>query len=132
MKLTFPLLAAVAALSALALPQRADACGGCFTPPSQSTQVSGHRMILSVSPQMTTLWDQIQYAGNPTDFASILPVHRTVTIGLSSDALFDVLDELTDARVIIPPYPQCGASYCDATATTGAFMSGATGSSSAS
>src|SRR5690242_9413853 len=89
-------LSIVAAMAASAVPRTAHACGGCFTQPNQTTQVSGHRMILSVSPQQTTLWDQIQYSGNPTDFAWILPVHGTVTIGLSSDALFGTLDQMTD------------------------------------
>ena len=32
----------------------ASACGGCLVPPSENTQVSGHRMILSISNDKTT------------------------------------------------------------------------------
>src|SRR5262245_2348241 len=65
----------------------AHACGGCFVMQSENTQVTSHRMILSVSPQETTLWDQIVYSGAPQSFAWVLPTKGVVTIGLSSDAL---------------------------------------------
>ncbi len=66
MKLTHALLLAVP-VAALALTNTRDAaaCGGCFVPPDESTQVTGHRMVLSVSKTETTLWDQISYSGTP-------------------------------------------------------------------
>ncbi|MDC0743340.1 DUF2330 domain-containing protein [Polyangium mundeleinium] len=81
----------------------AAACGGCFPPQDESTQVTGHRMIFSVSQTSTTLWDQIEYSGDPTSFAWILPIKGQVEVGLSSDAVFAVLSERTATSVAAPP-----------------------------
>ena len=59
---------ALVLVAALA-PRPAAACGGCFVTESESTQVSGHRMILSAGKDATTLWDQITYTGDPENFA---------------------------------------------------------------
>ncbi len=92
----------LAALVAL-VPRPASACGGCFTSQTENTQVSGHRMILSTAMDKTTLWDQITYSGSPESFAWVLPIKGTVDVGLSSDALFQVLDQLTAVTVVSPP-----------------------------
>jgi hypothetical protein len=104
MKLTHALLLAVP-VAALVLTDARDAaaCGGCFVPPDESTQVTGHRMVLSVSQTETTLWDQISYSGNPTSFAWILPTKGLVKVGLSSDALFAFLGQATSVTVVPPP-----------------------------
>ena len=85
----------------------AEACGGCFHPPEppgeHTSVVTDHRMILSVSPQQTTLYDQIRYAGNPSSFAWVLPIAGQATIGLSSDTLFTALDQITGTTVVAPP-----------------------------
>jgi hypothetical protein len=89
------------------------ACGGCFVrPTSQSgTVVTDHRMIFSVSPAQTTLYDQIQYTGSPSDFAWVLPIHGQVGLGVSSDLLFSVLDQQTQTTILAPPYP-CQPCNC--------------------
>jgi hypothetical protein len=89
----------------------ASACGGCFVSQSESTQVTGHRMILSVSNDKTTLWDQIQYQGNPASFAWVLPIKGQVDIGLSSDAMFETLEVLTQV-VISSPIINCQPPNC--------------------
>jgi MYXO-CTERM domain-containing protein len=99
--LLFLTLSAAAALSALS-PGEAHACGGCFVQQSENTQVSGHRMILSISPEATTLWDQITYDGNPESFGWVLPIKGTVDVGISADALFQVLDQQTQVTVSSP------------------------------
>ncbi len=82
----------------------ARACGGCFSPPTETNSVvTDHRMILSVSPQQTTLYDQIRYTGNPSSFAWVLPINGTATVGLSADLVFGALDSLTQAQVQQPP-----------------------------
>lgn len=106
----------VALLSAMvvlgvAWPSPAHACGGCFHPTeSRSTQVTGHRMVLSISQTQTTLWDQFDYAGDPEDFAWVLPINGSATIGLSSEASLAALEQ--DASVVVssPPFscPPCG------------------------
>jgi hypothetical protein len=92
--------------------REASACGGCFVQQTENTQVTSHRMILSVSTQSTTLWDQIVYSGAPASFAWALPIKGTVTIGISSDALFQNLDNLTQVTVSSPqincPPGPCG------------------------
>ncbi len=90
--------------------REASACGGCFHPPAQTvTDITDERMLLSVSPTQTTLYDQIQYSGNPASFAWVLPIHGTVTVGLSADVLFDSIDAIT-ATQINPPVPDCPAA----------------------
>src|SRR5262249_12872891 len=98
------------------------ACGACMGPPSSSTQVSGHRMILSVSQQATTLWDQLEYAGDASEFAWVLPIHGQVDVGLSSDVLFGQLDALTDPRVVGYGCPSTNCSFSSTYAATGSSM----------
>ncbi|MEJ7731968.1 MAG: DUF2330 domain-containing protein [Polyangiaceae bacterium] len=93
--------------------REAAACGGCFVSQTENTQVSSHRMVLSVSPEETTLWDQIAYAGNPASFGWVLPIKGQVDIGLSSDAMFAALDASTQVQIASPtinctPPPSCG------------------------
>src|SRR5262245_5641429 len=104
----FAPLVAVTAMTA----RDASACGGCFVPPDANTQVTGHRMVLSVSPTETTLWDQIAYSGEPESFAWVLPTKGIVDVGISSDLLFNTLAFITDPQ-IIPPYLDCPYSCND-------------------
>lgn len=106
------LTAATAAAMTVQTPD-VHACGGCFIAQSESTLVTGHKMILSISQQQTTLYDQIVYDGEPSSFAWILPVKGVATIGLSSDALFQALDDQTTISISSPtiscsPPPFCG------------------------
>lgn len=86
----------------------AHACGGCFhgpTPidqPDQATVVTGHRMAVSVSMDRTILWDQIQYAGKPEEFAWVLPVRPGAYLELSNDSFFEALDAATSTTVRAP------------------------------
>lgn len=85
----------------------AEACGGCVVPPNQTaSDITDERMLLSVSPQQTTLYDQIRYAGNPESFAWVLPIQGTVDVGLSADVLFASVDALTQTT-INPPAVVC-------------------------
>ncbi len=99
--------AAIAGVISLLPVNDAAACGGCFQPPVPPTQVASditdERMLLTVSPTQTTLYDQIEYSGSPSSFAWVLPIHGTVTVGLSADILFDVVDALTATQVHPPP-----------------------------
>jgi hypothetical protein len=103
MRLVVPALSLGLALT-LAGPERAEACGGCFVPPEENTQVTGHRMILSISQTQTTLYDQIEYDGNPESFAWVLPIQGQVDVGLSSDTLFAFLGQNTQNNVWAPPF----------------------------
>lgn len=126
---TLALLGAAAplalALAALA-PNEASACGGCFVPPDVVTQVTGHRMIVSISKNETTLWDQISYDGSPEDFAWVLPTKGIVEVGLSSDALFQVMDDGTRPSVSAPPL-NCPPTNCGSPTASFGEDSGAGG-----
>ncbi|MGD0525990.1 MAG: DUF2330 domain-containing protein, partial [Polyangiaceae bacterium] len=91
----------------------ARACGGTFQGPSQDGDlVSQHRMIFSVSPQQTTLYDEIEYSGNPASFAWVLPIHGQVQVGLSSDVVFAALDSATTTTIQSPSLPPCASCSC--------------------
>lgn len=94
-------LASFAAVTAA--PSTAQACGGCFVPPENNTVVTDHRMVLSITPQQTTLYDQIRYQGSPESFAWVLPIAGEAKVGVSSNALFETLEPLTSTQVIPPP-----------------------------
>jgi hypothetical protein len=59
-------------------------------------------MALAVSPDQTVLWDQIQYSGDPAEFAWVLPVKKGAFIEVASDAWFETLDAMTTVQVIQP------------------------------
>ena len=102
--LALAILATAASLATSA----AHACGGCFHPENQAetTVVTGHRMALAISPAQTVLWDQVQYAGNPEEFAWVLPVKSGAVIEVANDAWFETLDAATETRVM-PPFLAC-------------------------
>ena len=117
----------LAALSTLVASNEAQACGGCFhIQQSESGQVTGHRMIFSVSNDQTTLWDQIAYEGNPESFAWVLPIKGMVDVGLSSDAMFAQLEQLTQVQVFSPDI-DCGSQDCGNDFDGGAGVGGGGG-----
>jgi hypothetical protein len=116
--------------------REAAACGGCFAgppaSPSQTTQITGEKMLLTMSQQQTTLYDEITYSGEPSDFAWVLPIKGIATVGLSSDALFQQLGTDTAATIIAPQINCPQQQYCgNADFGTATGSSGAGGSSGA-
>jgi hypothetical protein len=73
--------------------------------------VTDHRMAFSISQTQTVLWDQIRYAGDPKEFAWVLPVHPGATVELSHDEWFAALDASTQP-VILEPYRSYGGGGC--------------------
>ncbi len=129
-------------LCSLTSPRTADACGGCFheppgpNEPPMTSVVTGHRMALSVSPDQTVLWDQVQFTGDPSAFAWVLPVGPGATVELSNDAWFDALEGVTrttiESEVVTCPNGQsfgggssggfgCGASAVDTSDESAGF-----------
>lgn len=100
-------LATGALCASLAASNEARACGGCFGlgvgSQTETTVVTGHRMVLAVSTTQSVLWDQFRYSGSPSEFAWILPVRRGARIELATDAWFDTLDASTAVQVTSPP-----------------------------
>jgi hypothetical protein len=111
-------LMAVGISCALVAEKDAAACGGCFQPPGENpTAITDHRMILSVSPQQTTLYDQIRYQGSPSSFAWVLPIAGEAKVGLSADVLFTTLDRASQTTILAPspncppPPPNCQVNF---------------------
>jgi hypothetical protein len=84
----------------------ATACGACYANQSESTIVNDHRMALSISPNMTVLWDQIAYSGNPTEFAYVIPARRGTRLEVSNDGWFAALDASTRPIIMSPQSSQ--------------------------
>ncbi len=112
-------LAAPLAAATLLHHGTADACGGCFHPPTSSTVVSGHRMALSVSMQRTVLWDQIEYQGNPEEFSWVLPIKPGARIEEADPAWFEALDAATLTTVQGPDLNCNGGDFSCGSQQTG-------------
>jgi Uncharacterized protein conserved in bacteria (DUF2330) len=78
------------------------ACGGCFHGVNEvnPSVVTGHRMALSISQSRTVLWDQVEYAGDPKEFAWVLPVGENAYIEEADDAFFEALEAVSATRVM--------------------------------
>jgi hypothetical protein len=87
----------------LGIPQDASACGGCFGPVGSPTVVTRHQMAVAISTTQTTLWDQIEYAGNPEDFVWVLPVRGGVPVELAENAFFEAIEQATTISMTVPP-----------------------------
>jgi hypothetical protein len=116
------LLSLVAGAALLGESAPAEACGGCFVPQSERTVVTDHRMALSVSTEQTVLWDQIRYAGDPREFAWVLPVRSGAKIEVSNDEWFTALDASTQPVIYQPQYYGgaygCGLTGCGSQSTS--------------
>jgi hypothetical protein len=122
------LAAAGCALVIFASERDARACGGCFVPPAPVSEnesvITDEKMMLSISMTQTTLYDQINYSGSPSSFAWVLPIKGTVTVGLSADVMFQVINQLTATEVQAPPLncpptPACAFAETAAGSDTG-------------
>jgi MYXO-CTERM domain-containing protein len=128
MKYVSKIIACALSVSCLVVfePAPAEACGGCFVPPDENTLVTGHRMVLSVSSTQTTLYDQIEYVGDPASFAWVLPIAGLAEIGLLPDMYINQLGLDTTVRIARPPLncpsyncPSDGESLGASTGTSG-------------
>ncbi|MCA9625985.1 MAG: DUF2330 domain-containing protein, partial [Myxococcales bacterium] len=93
-------MALTVGMAAVLAPSVAEACGGCFVGgETESTVVTGHRMAMAISQTQSVLWDQFDYAGDPAEFAWVLPIKPGARVEVAQDALFDVLDAGTSVSV---------------------------------
>ncbi|WP_437669295.1 DUF2330 domain-containing protein [Sorangium sp. So ce131] len=115
------------ALAVLGAPSNdAHACGGgFFTRPSEAelTRVTGHRVVISMSSTQTVLWDQVQYDGDPSEFAWVLPVKPGARLEIGADAWIEALDAAT-TPVVHPPPLDCGGDEPSSCACRDVGMSG--------
>ncbi len=90
--ITHAALGATLAVSALAAPTPAAACGGFFCDSAQPVNQQAERIIFArASDGSITAVIQIQYQGPSEKFAWMLPVTGSPTIEVSSNAAFDRL-----------------------------------------
>ncbi len=95
----------------------AQACGGCFGPPPPTPRdvqvVTDHRMVLSLSATQTTLWDQFQYSGRPSEFSWILPIRYTpgLRIAIADDGFLSYVNSVTAPRLLPPPFPWASCPF---------------------
>ncbi len=112
---------------ALASSRPAAACGACFSPPTETTVVVGHRMAMSISKSQTVLWDQIRYSGDPAEFAWVLPVRQGARVEIAHDEFFAALEASTQTVVIGPtPQPRSGGACGGSAASSYSSSSGGT------
>jgi len=110
MRIAAILAASVALAGVFSMVDASDAraCGGAFYPPPVPTSpekpavVTDHRTVIALTSTMTTVWDQIEYAGDPAEFAWVLPVRGAVTVGLGNDNFLNELDKLTALEIRAP------------------------------
>lgn len=83
---------------------------GCFGSPPPTPRdvqvVTDHRMVLSLSSTQTTLWDQFQYSGRPSEFSWILPIRYTagLRIAIADDGFLSYVNNVTAPRLLPPPF----------------------------
>jgi hypothetical protein len=128
----------IAAIAVLAAPGVGHACGGLFRAepipgqPPETITVAAQRVALSLSAEQTVLWSQIEYEGDPSQFAWVLPVGRGATLEAANDAWFEALDAFTATQVSAPQvicYDDSGGSSsggcgCGAAGDAGAAPGG--------
>ena len=93
------------ALATLAVPATAEACGGFFCGAVFDPVVqTAERILFRVNPDDTvTSVIEIQYEGEPTDFAWVLPLSAPIdpqSVSTASAGLFDALEDLTAPRFV--------------------------------
>jgi MYXO-CTERM domain-containing protein len=85
--------------TSLIAPPRASACGGFFCDNSQPVNQAAERIIFSHDAEgNVTAVIQIQYSGPAEDFAWVLPVAGSPTVGVSSNAAFQRLQQATNPQ----------------------------------
>lgn len=127
--------APAAALAAMALvqPRNAKACGGCFHPENDvgGSVVTDHRMVFEITSKETILWDQVRYAGDPSEFAWVLPVRAGARIELSRGEWIAALDAATRTTVD-GPRPVCPPTTTTSTGRSASSSTSSNGSNGSS
>lgn len=88
------LLGLLTAALVTAAPAAALACGGLFCNNSQPVNQAAERILFARDGDRTVMHVRLTWDGPPTEFGWLLPVPDDVEVGLSSEQLFTVLDQL--------------------------------------
>ncbi len=108
----------------------ARACGAAFFEDPTTVHVTAHRMAISIATDRTIIWDQIQYQGDPKDFAFVFPVPPGSSVELGDDAWLTALDAYTSPVIYAPrdsSHGGCALMGCAATENTTAGNASAHG-----
>lgn len=76
-----------------------------------TSEVTNHRVVLSLSATQSTLWDQFTYTGSPSEFSWILPVRNAMAarVRVGDDRFINDLNTLTRPLLNAPALPaSCG------------------------
>jgi MYXO-CTERM domain-containing protein len=76
---------------------RAEACGGFFCAQTPIDQ-AGERIVFGVSGNSVEAHIQIQYQGDASKFAWVVPLQAYPTLGIGTAQLFTYLDQVTQPR----------------------------------
>ncbi|GAA5530360.1 DUF2330 domain-containing protein [Herpetosiphon gulosus] len=104
----FATVFALCSILSFTLPSIAAACGALIPADDQIRQ-AGLNVIFAVDGQanQTTAYIQINYVGDPAEFAWILPVPNNPKVDVIEASTFAELHSLTDPRVTFPSPPEC-------------------------
>ncbi len=91
------MLFTVAVLMGFAVPN-AQACGGFFCNNQQPTLQAGERILFAVDDDNIRAYVQVFYDGEADDFAWIIPVASKPDVGVGTDEVFNMLENLTRPR----------------------------------
>ena len=85
-------------------PAAAWACGGCFSPSSDTNQTvvqNAERVLFAHDPATgkSIVWIEVVYAGSPQQFGWVLPLPKVPKVGVGTRHVFDALDERMAFRV---------------------------------
>src|SRR5215217_4065588 len=103
-RLVMPLAALV--LVFLVTPLPVGACGGFFCTTIPVDQAA-ERIIFTMDEGSITTYVQINYTGNPEDFAWVLPMPSVPKVDTATSTMFRDLDRLTQPVYIAPRPPAC-------------------------
>ncbi len=100
---------------ALAAPELAYACGGCFSPVlppapgkpgnGQAVLQDAERVVFRHDPKTgrTLVWVEVRYTGAAEDFGWVLPLPKQPTVTVGTTIGLDLLDQTTSARYELQP-----------------------------
>lgn len=101
---------AASGLAAFIHSSDARACGGgsfySVASQQESTAVSGHAVVVSMSTKRTVLWDRVTYSGAPGEFAWVMPVPSGSALEIASAAWIESVVGGT-TPVVVSPEAEC-------------------------
>ncbi len=110
-------------LPLIVMPRSAAACGGlfCNQGPSNTTVIdqNAERIVFVKGRETVKAYIQVQYQGEPVDFAWIVPVQARPTLDVADPSIFNAFDQATAPQFVFPsPAFPVGAGACGPGAST--------------